>query len=228
MVSAARSNLMAAGIDPTRVHRMQGCDLCGGLAKFQGARLPDKVKPNQCVMLAFHRAFLERAQGEFDADPSLRFALCVEGDARLAAGQGAASLQRALGSPAARAPVLLGFDDRTRWLICGAHCLAVSRSSLPLIKARTSSEYYERGYHGLDTYLSYSWWQGEVRIPDENVFAQIKHRSTFITPGPGSYMPQPHAFAQRDRTALIDSGPSRDPFSTSAFSPGPGKYNSSM
>mmetsp|Transcript_29125 Transcript_29125/g.76285 ORF Transcript_29125/g.76285 Transcript_29125/m.76285 type:complete len:233 (+) Transcript_29125:164-862(+) len=54
------------------------------------------------------------------------------------------------------------------------------------------------------------------------------HSSTFITPGPGSYMPQPHAFAQRDRTALIDSGPSRDPFSTSAFSPGPGKYNSSM
>jgi len=56
-----------------------------------------------------------------------------------------------------------------------------------------------------------------------------RHQSkTWTTPGPGAYMPQINSQGQRDRTAVIDSGPSRDPFGSESFSPGPGKYSSSV
>lgn len=56
-----------------------------------------------------------------------------------------------------------------------------------------------------------------------------RHDSKKITtPGPGAYMPQHNSIVQKDRTAVLDSGPSRDPFLSGAFSPGPGKYNSSV
>jgi len=54
------------------------------------------------------------------------------------------------------------------------------------------------------------------------------HSKKFTTPGPGAYMPTHNSVVQKDRTAVIDSGPSRDPFSSGSFSPGPGKYNSSV
>jgi hypothetical protein len=54
------------------------------------------------------------------------------------------------------------------------------------------------------------------------------HSKKNTTPAPPPYMPQHNSNVQKDRTAVIDSGPSRDPFSGGAFSPGPGKYNSSV
>lgn len=49
-------------------------------------------------------------------------------------------------------------------------------------------------------------------------------KKDFVGPGPGAYSPVRTQVARRERQALVESGPDRDPFKNRKITPGPGNY----
>lgn len=179
MFSDTRAHLSdSLGLDPSRIHRVQGIDLLHPPSKCRGQRL-EHVKAHQCCMAAFHRMVLPRAVEAFHADVGLRFVLFLEDDARLVKGLGAADVHEALGSASRATAVWCGYHSLNRWPVFGAHALAISRSSCQRLIDRTEWEYQNEGYYGLDTYLSYLWWQGLVHAPAKKIFVQRRHKLEF-------------------------------------------------